>query len=65
MNLFLKFLFYFQKTMLLNGKEFLLCHFFGHVLNRNNPSFIREWVLSKKYFKARYSVFWILKLHPF
>jgi hypothetical protein len=33
-----------------NGKKFLLRHFFGQVLNRNNPSFIRASLLSKEYF---------------
>jgi hypothetical protein len=32
------------------GKKFLLRHFFGQVLNRNNPSFIRAWLLSKECF---------------
>jgi hypothetical protein len=32
------------------GKKFLLRHFFGQVLNRNNPSFIRASLLSKEYF---------------
>jgi hypothetical protein len=32
------------------GKKFLLRHFFGQFLNRNNPSFIRASLLSKEYF---------------
>jgi hypothetical protein len=32
------------------GKKFLLRHFFGQVLNRKNPSFIRASLLSKEYF---------------
>jgi hypothetical protein len=40
------------------GKKFLLCHFFGHVLNRNNLRFIRVWLLSKKYFIS--SIFCLL-----
>jgi hypothetical protein len=46
-----------------HGKKFLLRHFFGQVLNRNNPSFIRASLLSKEFFKTRDSVFWNLKLH--
>jgi hypothetical protein len=34
----------------LHGKTFLLRHFLGHVLNRNNPSFIRVRLSSKEYF---------------
>jgi hypothetical protein len=33
-----------------NGKKFLLRHFFGQVLNRKNPSFIRASLLSKECF---------------
>jgi hypothetical protein len=32
------------------GKKFLLRHFFGQVLNRKNPSFIRASLLSKERF---------------
>ena len=32
------------------GKKFLLRHFFGQVLNRKNPSFIRASLLSKECF---------------
>jgi hypothetical protein len=35
--------------MLIHGKKFLLRHFFGQVLNRKNPSFIRASLFSKKY----------------
>ena len=37
-------------VLLLCGKKFLLRHFFGQVLNRKNPSFIRASLLSKECF---------------
>jgi hypothetical protein len=31
----------FGKKMHINGMKFLLCHFFGQMLDRNNPIIIR------------------------
>ena len=39
-----------KSMILLYGKKFLLPHFFGQVLNRKNPSFIRASLLSEEYF---------------
>jgi hypothetical protein len=40
----------FFKNFKVYGKKFLLRHFFGQVLNRKNPSFIRASLLSKECF---------------
>jgi hypothetical protein len=38
------------RALMRHGKKFLLRHFFGQVLNRKNPSFIRASLLSKECF---------------
>jgi hypothetical protein len=36
--------------LLIDGKKFLLVHFFGHILDRNNQTFTKTRILRKEYF---------------
>jgi hypothetical protein len=49
--------FKFVKPKLPFGKKFLLRHFFGQVLNRKNPSFIRASLLSFCFISPRFCLF--------